>query len=183
MDERVRPKHLDGASVSSELPVPKSLAMITCHWSFLNDRCKERGYTLDEVMPCVVAQNGDEWTIDVDHPAYPRKPKPGFVPPQADPAPPSHGPGTEVKALLAKIGITASPDCKCTSRAAYLDKMGCDWAEANIEEIVGWLRESAADRGLPFLDAAGRLLVKRAIANARRKEAARAEGSSLHPQR
>jgi hypothetical protein len=23
-------------------------------------------------MPCVVAQDGDEWTIDVDHPAYPR---------------------------------------------------------------------------------------------------------------
>ena len=50
--------------------------------------------------------------------------------------------------------------------------MGCDWCQANIDEIVGWLRESAAERGLPFVDAAGRLLVRRAIANARRKEAA-----------
>lgn len=53
--------------------------------------------------------------------------------------------------------------------------MGCDWAEANIGEIVGWLRESAAERGLPFLDVAGRVLVRRAIANARRKEQARAK--------
>lgn len=93
------------------------------------------------------------------------------------------GPGAELRAILGNFGITASADCKCTSRAAYMDQMGCEWCEANLEEIVGWLRESAADRGLPFLDVAGRLLVRRAIANARRKEAARAEGSPLHPER
>ena len=92
-------------------------------------------------------------------------------------------PGTELHALLGRFGLTASGDCKCRSRAALMDANGCDWCEANIDEIVGWLRESAAERGLPFLDAAGRLLVRRAIANARRKEAARAEGSSLHPER
>ena len=83
-----------------------------------------------------------------------------------------------MKALLAKVGITSSPDCKCNSRAIYMDKMEAEqpgWAEANIDEIVGWLRESAADRGLPFLDAAGRMLVRRAIANARRKESRRVE--------
>jgi hypothetical protein len=90
----------------------------------------------------------------------------------------SRGPGTELQALLGRFGVTASGDCKCTSRAAYLDKMGCDWAEANLEEIVGWLRESAAERGLPFLDLAGRVLVRRAIHNARRKEAARAQASA-----
>lgn len=35
-------------------------------------RCQERGYQLSAVMPCVVEQNGDQWTVDVDHPAYPR---------------------------------------------------------------------------------------------------------------
>lgn len=156
--------------------------MITCRSMFLLLRCRERGYSLEEVMACVVAQDGDQWTIDVDHPAYPREPKPGFVPPKPDnattPPPPSHGPGTEIKALLAKIGITSTPDCKCNSRAAYMDKMESEqpgWCEANIEEIVGWLRESAAERGLPFLDVAGRVLVRRAIANARRKEQARAK--------
>jgi hypothetical protein len=47
------------------------------------------------------------------------------------------------------------------------------WCEAHLDEIVGWLREEATKRGLPFLDAAGRVLVRRAISNAR-KEAARA---------
>jgi hypothetical protein len=54
--------------------------MITCHRSHLEARCSERGYTLDEVMPCVVSQDGDEWTIDVDHQAYPRTPRPGYEP-------------------------------------------------------------------------------------------------------
>jgi hypothetical protein len=152
--------------------------MIKCHHLHLRSKCLERGYTVNEVMPCVVAQDGDEWTVDVDHPAYPRTPKPGFVTPQPEPVPPSHGPGTEVKALLAKIGITASPDCKCNSRAAYMDKMEAEqpgWCEANIKEIVGWLRESAAERGLPFVDIAGRVLVRRAIHNARKAEAERAK--------
>jgi len=149
--------------------------MITCLRSHILHRCVERGYTLDEVFSCVVSQDGDKWTIDVDHPAYPRQPKPGFVPPQPEPTQPSHGPGTELHALLSRFGLTASGDCKCNSRAALMDANGCDWCEANINEIVGWLRESAADRGLPFVDIAARLLVRRAIANARKAEAKRAK--------
>jgi hypothetical protein len=49
-----------------------------------------------------------------------------------------------------------------------MDTRGCDWCEANLDTIVGWLREEAEKRGLPFLDVAGRLLVRRAIRNARR---------------
>jgi hypothetical protein len=49
-----------------------------------------------------------------------------------------------------------------------MDLSGPDWCAANIDTIVGWLREQAQARGLPFLDAAGRLLVRRAIRNARR---------------
>jgi hypothetical protein len=84
------------------------------------------------------------------------------------PAPPTHGPGTELKKLLARVGITASPDCSCNARAAEMDRQGVEWCEANLDTIVGWLREQAEARGLPFLDIAGRLLVRRAIANARR---------------
>jgi hypothetical protein len=129
-------------------------------------------------MPCVVAQDGDEWTIDVEHPAYPRHPKPGFIPPQPEPPSPSHGPGTELKSLLAgwPFRIVATPDCKCTSRAAYMDAKGCDWCESpeGMAEIMGFLREAAEERGLPFLDLPARLLVRRAIANARKAEAKRA---------
>jgi hypothetical protein len=89
----------------------------------------------------------------------------------------SNGPGTELKKLLAgwPFRLVAGADCKCTQRATYMDAQGCDWVEANLDECVGYLRESAADRGLPFLDAAGRVLVRRAIANARKEEARRAK--------
>jgi hypothetical protein len=82
--------------------------------------------------------------------------------------PPTHGPGTELKKLLAKVGITATPDCSCNARAAEMDRQGVEWCEANLDTIVGWLREQATARGLPFVDLAGRMLVRRAIANARR---------------
>jgi hypothetical protein len=49
-----------------------------------------------------------------------------------------------------------------------MDRNGCDWCEANIPTIVGWLREEATKRGLPFVDLAGTVLVRRAISNARR---------------
>ena len=42
------------------------------------------------------------------------------------------------------------------------------WCAENLDTIVGWLREQATERGLPFIDAAGRMLVKRAIRNAAR---------------
>lgn len=80
----------------------------------------------------------------------------------------THGPGTELKKLLAKIGITATPDCSCNARARLMDERGIEWCEQNLDEIVGWLREEAAKRGLPFVDVAGRVLVKRAIHNAKK---------------
>lgn len=78
-------------------------------------------------------------------------------------------PGTALTALLSRIGITYTPDCPCRSRAAIMDAWGCDECERRIDEIVGWLREEADKRGLPFLDAAGRMLVRRAIKNARKQ--------------
>jgi hypothetical protein len=87
---------------------------------------------------------------------------PAPLPPQ-----PTSGPGTELKKLLKLIRITATPDCACNARARTMDERGCDWCEANIDMIVGWLREEAANRKLPFVDAAGRMLVRRAIRNAR----------------
>lgn len=78
------------------------------------------------------------------------------------------GAGTELKKLLANVGITATPDCSCNARAAEMDRQGVEWCEANIDTIVDWLREQATARGLPFLDVAGRMLVRRAVRNARK---------------
>jgi hypothetical protein len=83
-----------------------------------------------------------------------------------------NGPGTELKKLLARVGITADAiDCSCNARADEMDRQeqqSPGWCEANLDIIVGWLREQAEARGLPFLDIAGRLLVRRAIRNARK---------------
>jgi hypothetical protein len=51
--------------------------MIRCRLAHLEARCRERGYTLEQVRPCIVSQDGDTITVDETHPAYPAKPKPG----------------------------------------------------------------------------------------------------------
>lgn len=81
------------------------------------------------------------------------------------------GPGCHLARLLKRFGFRPTPGCRCQRYAAEMDARGCDWCEQNLDTIVGWLREEATKRGLPFLDAAGRLLVKRAIRNARRAAA------------
>jgi hypothetical protein len=139
--------------------------MITTHRSNLEARCTERGYTLDEVLPCVVSRDGDEWTIDVDHSAYPR------VSRLPEPAPiPTHGPGTELSRLLKRFGIEPTPTCACRSKQQQMDAWGCDECSKpeRIDEVVAVMRTEAEARGLPFLDVAGRMLVRRAISNARR---------------
>lgn len=138
-------------------------SMITCHRSFLEARCIERGYTIDEVMPCVVSQVGDEWKVDVDSEFYPRVSR---LPVAA------LGPGTHLKRLLAgwPFYITSTASCPCNAYARQMDEWGCDECESRMDEIVAHLRTQAESRGLPFIDAAGRFLVRRAIKNARKKQ-------------
>jgi hypothetical protein len=81
----------------------------------------------------------------------------------------SGGPGTELKALLKTIGITAKPNCSCNKRAKVMDEKGCDWCEENIDEIDGWLAEESKKRKLPYLSLAGKTLIRMAIRRARKK--------------
>ena len=87
-----------------------------------------------------------------------------------EPPPPAHGPGTELSKLLKRIGIEPTPTCSCRAKAAQMDAWGCDECSKpeRIDEVVAVMRAEAEARGLPFLDLAGRLLVRRAISNARR---------------
>ena len=82
----------------------------------------------------------------------------------------THGPGTELSKLLKRIGIEPTPTCACRAKAQQMDAWGCDECSKpeRIDEVVAVMRDEAAARGLPFLDVAGRLLVRRAISNARR---------------
>lgn len=81
----------------------------------------------------------------------------------------SGGPGTELKALLSRLGISASPGCKCDRRARLMDLRGCDWCDANAGQIERWLAEEAARRGLPYARAAGMALMRAAVRRARKK--------------
>jgi hypothetical protein len=123
--------------------------MITTHKKNLIARCKERLYKLEEVMDCVVSQNGDIWTIDVDHAKYPHTIKQGV--------------GTELKKFLSNFGIKTTPNCRCTYRAIEMNFQGIEWCKNNRELIVDWLEEEAKSRKLPFLRFAGRKAVDIAI--------------------
>jgi hypothetical protein len=133
--------------------------MIACDKQYLMNRCLERGYTLEEVMGCVVKQEGDFWWIDETHPDYPR-PKAPTTECLA---------GTEIKAMLSWLGIKPTGDCPCNDRAARMDRQGCQWVKDNVEEVVGWLEEEAKKRRLPFARAAGKLLVLQAVRRAEKK--------------
>jgi hypothetical protein len=85
------------------------------------------------------------------------------------PAREAPGPGTELKALLAAIGIVASPTCKCNKMARQMDQWGPDESLAHVEEIVDVMEETAKARKLPFLRAGARQIVRLACWKARRK--------------
>lgn len=135
--------------------------MIKCHKRNLIQRCRERGWALHEVLPCVVERRGDMWTIDETHPSYPSKQK---EQPKA-----SSGPGTELKSLLKMIGITSSPNCKCNAHARQMDAWGPDRCEQEMPTILGWLEEQSKARNLPFVRFAAEQAVKLAIRRARKK--------------
>ena len=90
--------------------------MITCKIADLYERCIDRGYTMEQVRPCIVYEDGDSITVDETHPAYPRA-KPGL--------------GDMVKAGLSAIGITEERvsavigrPCECSERAEKLNELG-----------------------------------------------------------
>ena len=147
--------------------------MITGSRDLFAARCRQRGYTLDEVRPCIVSEDGDQITVDPDHPAYPRAAKPGFSP--------QSGPGTELKAILRDwLGIEASPTCKCTAMARRMNERGSEWCESDegMTEILGVMRDEHGKRWadgrttLPWTDLGARQLVRLACRRARAKATA-----------
>lgn len=86
------------------------------------------------------------------------------------PAPPEQpGPGTELKKLLATIGIHASPTCKCNAMAKKMNEWGPDESLKHMEEIIDVMEETAKKRKLPFLRTAAKVMVRAAIWKARKK--------------
>ena len=131
-------------------------------------RYNDRGYTLEEVEPCIASREGDLLIIDTIHESYPSVDRTAhFYKPVENT---QEGAGSELKKLLSKVGITSSPNCKCNMYAAWMNHRGTDWCTRNIDEIVSWLGEEAKNRGLPFVKMLAKQVIKLAIKLAIKKE-------------
>lgn len=61
---------------------------------------------------------------------------------------PAHGPGTELKAMLAELGISPE-NCNCNARAAQMNRWGAACKEHRLE-IAAWLKEAATNAVTEF---------------------------------
>jgi hypothetical protein len=102
--------------------------VITTNIINLEARCRQRGYTLEQVAACIVSLNGDNVTVDEKHPAYPHARK---------------GLGDRVADGLAVVGITkervskiVGKDCGCKERQEALNRLGQRAAEA-VRKLTG----------------------------------------------
>jgi hypothetical protein len=147
-------------------------------------RAVQRGYTLDEVRPCLTQHLGGGWfDVDVDHPAYPRVVRDDVVQPPSilgaasemlealgvDISTPDPCLcGTQLKTVLKDwLGIEATPTCSCNAMARKMDERGPEWcaSDEGMAEILGVMRTEHAKRWadgrtiLPWTDAGARQLV------------------------
>lgn len=78
------------------------------------------------------------------------------------------GPGTILSQMIKSVGIVMTQGCSCRRHAIEMNTRGNDWCENNVDTIVGWLREEAKKRKLPFMDSIGKLIVNRAVKKSRK---------------
>lgn len=58
-----------------------------------------------------------------------------------------YGPGTELMKLMNSLGIKKKAGCGCAAKAEEMDRWGVAGCRQRREEIAGWLRENAKERG------------------------------------
>jgi len=143
-------------------------------------RAAQRGYTADEVRPCLTSHiGGGVFEVDVDHHSYPRVSKEGYKHQgsirdaanrmlaelgHAGVLDPPVLCGTELKGLLKDwLGIESTPTCSCNAMARKMDERGPEWCKSDdgMSEILGVMRIEHAKRKtiLPWSDIAARQLV------------------------
>lgn len=78
------------------------------------------------------------------------------------------GVGTELKRLLAFVGIHPTEDCPCNEYAKIMNEQGPEWCKANKESIIDAMEAEAKNRpivGKVFTRFAAEKLIFRAIRN------------------
>lgn len=53
-----------------------------------------------------------------------------------------YGPGTELKKILATLGVVASPTCDCNAKAAHMDALGTYGCDNHFTGIENWLLDN-----------------------------------------
>lgn len=143
---------------------------------------EKHGYSIKDILPCIINTNNNIVTVNISHPSYPRPKnmtheqflesiKNKLNNTQASNIQQENqviedGAGTELKKLLKMIGITSTPNCSCNAKAKLMNQNGIQWCKDNIDTIVGWLKEEATKRNLPFFTYGAKKLVKLAISRA-----------------
>lgn len=79
-----------------------------------------------------------------------------------------NGPGTVLSKMIKSLGIVMTDSCSCRRHAIEMNSRGNDWCEQNIDTVVGWLRDEAKRRNLPFVDMIGKIMVNRAVKKSRK---------------
>jgi hypothetical protein len=78
------------------------------------------------------------------------------------------GPGTELKKLLSKLGFRPAQNCKCNQHIQEMNMRGIEWCSENIPVITEWLREEAQRAQLPFFAPGAKIIIRKAISNAKK---------------
>lgn len=69
--------------------------------------------------------------------------EPSRVPAKSPPPPkPAGGPGTELKKILAELGIKTDASCGCENKARQMDRWGVAGCREHFAEIVAWLQDA-----------------------------------------
>lgn len=112
-----------------------------------------------------------EWVIKFHHPnnhgliCLTKDPKEYPDPPvPLRPGIPGYGPGTELKRLIASLGINPSPSCDCNAKARQMDAWGVEGCKKNRDQIVQGIRDNSPRWGWMDKVKAAALAVTKGIA-------------------
>ena len=165
---------------SNNLINPEPISFLTLNVTYCDDTYRKTYYAKIERIPSIVTlYKGDEYdrnypitsvsgesklkeALGNDPASFLRSLFPRTL--EEDP----NGPGTILSNMIKSVGIVMTAGCSCRRHALEMNEKGNDWCEQNVDLIVSWLRDEAKKRKLPFIDAVGSLIVKRAIKKSRK---------------
>jgi hypothetical protein len=79
------------------------------------------------------------------------------------------GVGFELKNMFQKFGIKIEEDSLIDKKFTDMNNLGYEWCELNSKVILLWLEEEAKKRKIPFIRIVGKILLSKAIRNAKGK--------------